>query len=109
MLGVDAKKQQIAANRRDEEAQMKHSPIYVLVAVWLSCAGAMNAQAQQQQQNPQAAPSNEPASSARTGGTAPGEASKPQPSAQGMAPGADKTPSTSAEKPDGDKGAAEKR
>jgi hypothetical protein len=88
---------------------MKHAPIYLLVAALLSCVGGLNAQAQQQQQNPQAAPSNEPASAARTGGTAPGEASKPQPNAQGMAPGADKTPTTSTDKPAVDKSATEKK
>jgi cytoskeletal protein RodZ len=94
---------------------MKHSPFYLLVAALLSFGGAVNAQAQQQQ-IPQAAPSNEPAASARKGGTAAGETSKPSserlaqpPSAEGMAPGADKTPPTSADKPDGDKGTAEKR
>ena len=95
---------------------MKHSPIYLLVAALLSSGGAVNAQAQEQQQIPQAAPSNEPAPSARKGGTAVGETSKPSserlaqpPGAEGMAPGADKTPATSADKPEGDKGAAEKR
>jgi hypothetical protein len=80
---------------------MKYLLAYFLGAALLTTVGSDSAQAQTQQQIPQAAPSTEPAPSAQRGGAATEDKTTPSadrvaqpPKAEGMAPGADKTPTT---------------